>query len=249
MSAQSQTGIRFGLKAGYSLGTQYVTIPPDISYEVDSDPRHGFTGGIFLYFPITEAFGVQQEFLYTNKGSGQNITMTQPPVSTSTEYKLNYFELPILFRYTFVNIGDFGIYGSTGFGLSMLLNGDYSMDGVIDIGGTQIPFSESDNTDGLDKFDYSFLYGLGFNFNLFNQQWFFDYRQTIGWNTLMMPTSEGEDPAPLRNQTYSFSLGIIFKIKNPSGCATLQGFPGPGWARRRPPDYDFQIGICSGVFI
>lgn len=211
LSAQSQTGIRFGLKAGYSLGTQYGTIPPDIPYEIDSESRSGFTGGILLYFPITEAFGVQQEFLYTNKGSGQNITMTQPPVSTSTVYKINYFELPILFRYTFVSIGDFGIYGSTGFGLSMLLNGEYSVDGVVDVGGgTQIPFEESGSTDGLDKFDYSFLYGLGFKFNLFNQNWIFDYRQTIGWNTLNMPTSEGEEPAPLRNQTYSFTLGIVF---------------------------------------
>lgn len=102
--AQSQTGIRLGLKAGYSLGTQYGTIPPDISYDIDSDPRHGFTGGILLYFPITKAFGVQQEFIYTNKGSGQNITMTQPFLSTSTDYKINYFELPILFRFTFVSI-------------------------------------------------------------------------------------------------------------------------------------------------
>ena len=210
LSAQSKTGIRFGLKAGYSLGTQYGTLPPNLPYEVDSDSRHGFTGGILLYFPITEAFGVQQEFLYTNKGSGQNITMTQPPLSTSTDYKLNYFELPILFRYTFVNVRDFGIYGSTGFGLSMLLNGDYKVDGTIDMGGGPVPFTESGSTDGLDKFDYSFIYGLGFNFNLLNQKWFFDYRQTIGWNTLNMPTSEGGEPAPLRNQTYSFSLGIIF---------------------------------------
>ena len=210
ITAQSQTGIRFGIKAGYSLATQYGNIPPDIPYDVDSDARHGFTGGILLYFPITEAFGVQQEFLFTNKGSGQNITMTLPPVSTSTEYKINYFELPILFRYTFLNIKGFGLYGSTGFGLSMLLNGEYSVNGVVDMGGNQIPFEETGNTDGLDKFDYSFLYGLGFKFNLLNRNWFFDYRQTIGWNTLNMPTSEGEDPAPLRNQTYSFSLGIIF---------------------------------------
>ena len=118
--------------------------------------------------------------------------------------------MPILFRYTFAKIGDFGIFGSTGFGLSMLLNGNYSVKGDIDIDGTLVPFGESGDTDGLDQFDYSFLYGLGFKFNLFNQNWFFDYRQTIGWNTLNMPTFTGEEPAPLRNQTYTFCLGIIF---------------------------------------
>ena len=208
--AQSQTGIRFGVKSGYSLGLQYGIIPPDVDYEVGSGSRHGFTGGILLYFPITEAFGVQQEFLYTNKGSVQEVSMPVPPVSTTSVYKINYFELPILFRYTFAKIGDFGIFGSTGFGLSMLLNGNYSVKGNIDIDGTLVPFGESGDTDGLDQFDYSFLYGLGVKFNLFNQNWFFDYRQTIGWNTLNMPTFTGEEPAPLRNQTYTFCLGIIF---------------------------------------
>ena len=208
-SLSAQTGIRFGFKAGYSLASQYGITPADLSYEVNSDPRHGFTGGLILYFPITDAFGVQQEFLFTTKGSGQDVTLTQPPVSTSSKYKINYFEIPIVFRYNFINIGDFGIYGSSGFGLSMLLSGEYKMDGSIDMGGGPIPFSESGNTDGLDTFDYSFIYGLGLNFNLFQQKCFFDFRQTIGMNTLMMPTSEGEEPAPLRNMTYSFTLGII----------------------------------------
>ena len=209
ISLMAQTGLHLGFKGGYSLGTQYGIKPANLPYEVNSDARHGFTAGILLYFPITEAFGVQQEFLYSAKGSKQNIIMTQPPVSTSTEYNLNYFELPILFRYNFLNIGKLGVFGSTGFGLSMLLNGEYIVDGVVDIGGTQVPFSESGNTDGIDKFDYSFIYGLGLNFNIFNKKCFFDYRQTIGWNTLMMPTSEGSDPAPLRNQTYSFTLGVF----------------------------------------
>jgi len=208
----AQTGINFGFKAGFNIATQYGTMPPDLTYEVNSDARYGFAGGIFLFFPITEAFGVQQEFLYSSKGSRQQIIMTTPfPLSTSTEYNIDYFELPILFRYNFINIGDVGIYGSSGFGLSMLLKGEYSVDGNIDMGGGPVPFTEMDDTDGLDKFDYSFIYGLGVKFELFDQNCFFDYRQTIGWNTLMMPTGAGGgDPAPLRNQTYSFSLGIYF---------------------------------------
>lgn len=206
----AQTGIVFGVKAGYCIATQYGITPADLSYDVSSDARPGFTGGILLYFPITDAFGVQQEFIYTMKGSGQNVSMTNPSVSTSTEYKINYFEMPIVFRYTFIHVGEVGIYGSTGFGLSLLLNGEYTVDGAVDVGGgIKIPLGESGNTDGLDEFDYSFIYGLGATFNLFNQDFFFDYRQTIGWNTLLMPTSEGEY-APLRNQTYTFNLGLYF---------------------------------------
>lgn len=206
----AQTGLHFGVKAGYNLGMQYGIKDPTIDYEIDSDVRHGFTGGIFLLFPITEAFSVQQEFLYVNKGSTQNVSLAEPPVNTSSVYRIDYFELPIMFRYTFVNIGNVGIFGSSGFALSMLLNGKYAVEGDIDLGGTLIPFSQEGDTDGLDQFDYSFIYGLGVKFNLFNQDWFFDYRQTIGWNTLLMPTFEGEEPAPLRNQSYSFTLGMYF---------------------------------------
>lgn len=209
-SLSAQTGVRFGLKAGYSMATQYGITPDELPYTVDTDYRHGFAGGFFLYFPITESFGIQQEFLYTMKGSRQNIELNTFPVTTFSKYNLDYFELPILFRYTFAKIGNVRIYSSSGFALSILLDGDYTTKSVIEIGGTQITDTESGDLNGLDTFDYAFLYGAGVDFNLFNMKCFLEYRFTIGWNTLMMPTFEGEDPAPLRNQDYIFTLGIYF---------------------------------------
>ena len=205
----AQTGARFGLKGGYSLSTQYGITVPDIPYSVDTHYRHGFAGGILVYFPITESFGIQQELLYVTKGSREDITMNNAPIKTHTEYNLNYLELPFVFRYTFVKLGNFKIYGSSGFALSILLNGESNLDGTVDVGGgTLIPFSESTKLEGVDIFDYGFLYGAGLDFSLFKKNCFFDYRFNIGWNTLMMPTSEGQDPAPLRNQDYTFTLGI-----------------------------------------
>ena len=204
----AQTGVRFGLKGGYSLSTQYGITVPDIPYSVDTHFRHGLAGGILVYFPITESFGIQQELLYVTKGSREDITMNTQPIKTHTEYNLNYFELPLVFRYTFVKLGNFKIYGSSGFALSILLNGESKLNGTVDMGGTLIPFSESTKLEGVDIFDYGFLYGAGLDFNLFKKNCFFDYRFNIGWNTLMMPTSAGQDPAPLRNQDYIFSLGI-----------------------------------------
>jgi hypothetical protein len=204
----AQTGVRFGLKGGYSMATQYGINVPDIPYTVSTQFRHGLVGGILVYFPVTESFGVQQELLYVMKGSRQDITMIDLPVNTHTEYNLNYLELPFVFRYTFVKMGNFGIYGSSGFALSILLNGESKLDGVFETGGTQIPFSGSTKLEGVDIFDYGFLYGAGLDFNLFNKKCFFEYRFNIGWNTLMMPTSEGQDPAPLRNQDYIFTLGL-----------------------------------------
>ena len=209
-SLTAQTGIRFGAKGGYSLSTQYGINVPDIPYTVDSQWRHGFAGGVFAYFPITESFGIQQELLYVTKGSREDITMLTQPVKTHTVYNLNYFELPFLFRYTFVKLGNVKIYGSSGFALSILLDGQSKLNGTVDVGGgTQMPFSESTKLEGVDIFDYGFLYGAGMDFKLFKKNCFFDYRFNIGWNTLMMPTSKGQDPAPLRNQDYTFTFGIF----------------------------------------
>jgi hypothetical protein len=207
-SVSAQNGVRFGLKGGYSLSTQYGIIEPDMEYTVDVFYRHGVTAGLLVYYPITEVFGVQQEFLYVQKGSIEDIDLIDRPIYSHTEYDLNYFEIPMLMRWSFANLGAFTLYGTSGFALSILLNGEYRLNGIAEIEGAAIQFEDSNKIDGVDIFDYAFLYGMGVEKELMGREFFFSYRFTIGWNTLMMPTAEGEDPAPLRNQNYAFTLGL-----------------------------------------
>ena len=210
-SLSAQTGVRFGLKAGYSMATQYGISPADNTYMVDTHGRNGFAGGVFAYFPITESVGIQQEFLYAMKGSRQNVTINTPVnINTVSEYDLNYFEMPIIIKYKFVNIKNFGIYGSTGIALSLLMNGEYRITSTINMGGPPIIAEESGNMKGLDTFDYSFVYGAGTDFKLLNKDFFIEYRMTVGWNTLAMPNASGADPVPLRNQDYIFAVGMYF---------------------------------------
>jgi hypothetical protein len=210
-SANAQTGVRFGLKAGYSLATQYGITPADNTFMVDTHGRNGFEGGVFAYFPITESVGVQQELLYAMKGSRQNVTITTPVnINTISEYDLNYFEMPIIIKYKFVNIKNFGIYGSTGIALSLLMNGDYRITSTINMGGPPTIVEESGDMKGLDTFDYSFVYGAGTDFRLLNKDFFIEYRMTVGWNTLSMPNASGADPVPLRNMDYIFAVGLYF---------------------------------------
>ena len=98
-----QTGVRFGIRGGYSMSTQYGIIPKDNPYDVKSKYRHGLGGGLILYYPITEDFGIQQEFLFATKGSRQDIKLLKQPVNTSVKYDINYFEIPIVLRYNFLN--------------------------------------------------------------------------------------------------------------------------------------------------
>ena len=210
-SLNAQTGVRFGWKAGYSLATQYGISPADNTFMVDTQGRNGFAGGVFVEFPITESVGIQQEFLYAMKGSRQSVTITTPVnVNTVSEYELNYFELPITIKYRFVKIKDVKIYGSTGIALSLLMNGKYDITSTINMGGPPTIVKESGDMKGLDTFDYSFVYGAGADFKLFNKVFFIEYRMTIGWNVLAMPNASGADPVPLRNQDYIFAAGMYF---------------------------------------
>jgi hypothetical protein len=210
-SLSAQTGVRFGLKTGYSLATQYGITPADNTFMVDTHSRNGFAGGVFAYFPITESVGIQQELLYAMKGSRQNVTITTPVnINTVSEYDLNYFEMPIIIKYKFVNIKNFGIYGSTGIALSLLMNGEYHITSTINMGGPPTILKESGDMKGLDTFDYSFVYGAGTDFKLLKKDFFIEYRMTVGWNTLAMPNASGADPVPLRNQDYIFAVGLYF---------------------------------------
>ena len=210
-SVNAQTGVRFGLKTGYSLALQYGIPPADNTYTVDTESRNGFAGGVFAYFPITESVGIQQELLYAMKGSRQNVTITTPVnINTVSEYDLNYFEMPIIIKYKFVNIKNFGIYGSAGIALSLLMNGEYHITSTINMGGPPVILKESGDMKGLDTFDYSFVYGAGTDFKLLNKDFFIEYRMTVGWNTLAMPNASGADPVPLRNQDYVFTVGLYF---------------------------------------
>jgi hypothetical protein len=210
-SVNAQTGVRFGLKAGYSLATQYGITPADNTFLVDTHGRNGFAGGVFAYFPITESVGIQQELLYAMKGSRQNVTITTPVnINTVSEYDLNYFEMPIIIKYQFVNIKNFGIYGSTGIALSLLMNGKYRITSTINMGGPPTIVKESGDMKGLDTFDYAFVYGAGTDFKLLNKDFFIEYRMTVGWNTLALPNASGAAPVPLRNQDYIFAVGLYF---------------------------------------
>jgi len=74
----------------------------------------------------------------------------------------------------------------------------------------------------MEQFDFSFLYGGEIYYSWNNLDFFFDYRFTIGWNVLKMPTYvylpllDGEEelidnsPVELKNQSYAFSIGILF---------------------------------------
>jgi len=78
---------------------------------------------------------VQQEFLYVMKGSRQDIGIPDQMIDTYVVYDVNYFEIPLIFRYKFLHLGKYKVYGATGNALSILLDGHVYIDGTIEVEG------------------------------------------------------------------------------------------------------------------
>jgi hypothetical protein len=203
-----------GCKAGYNLSLNYGNKTDAEMYDVDSHFRHAAAAGLFLYFPITEIFGMQYELLYVMKGSRNDIALKEEPVRVNVAYGLDYLEIPVFFKLQVQRFRNVRLFAISGWALSVLLKTDYDLTGTVEFNdaGTiiEIPISASGSMPDTDIFDYSFLFGGGILFPVANRDWSFEYRFTIGWNVLMLPTYENQDPVPLRNQSYMFMLSIPF---------------------------------------
>jgi len=211
-NSSAKRSLEFGLKAGYNLSQHYGTKAGAENYEVDTHFRHAAGGGLFIYSPITEAFGIQQELLYVMKGSREDIVIKDQPIQVKVDYDMDYVEIPVLFKFQEHRFRKFSLYGFSGFALSIMVRARYKLVGTVEFneGGniTIMPISARSKMPDTDIFDYAFLYGGGIDFQIRDLDLSFEYRFTIGWNPLLLPTFGNEDPVPLRNQSYLFMLGI-----------------------------------------
>jgi len=215
--------VSIGLKLGGVFAQHTGTEERDSEYTVESDWRMGFSGGVFVHWPITDRFGIQQELIYAQKGSSQRIgvTILDLPTTLDVTYETDYVELPILMRFTWLHSSSGNIYSLMGTALSLKISDRYSLRGVLDDGEQVVPISADSDMSEVEIFDYSFVYGLGCEFDAAGTSLLAEYRFSIGWNQLMMPTYAyvpfgdeqipiENEPVPLKNQTHSLMLGVRF---------------------------------------
>lgn len=213
--------VSWGFKAGLSLTLHSGIMERDAEYGVSSVYRKGFAGGLFLYMPVTSRFGLQQEVLYVQKGSRQDISIDilDIPTVLDVTYDMDYIEIPVLMRYTWIRRSGRAFYSLAGTALSLKVTDRYKLSGVIDDGVERVPLHADSDMSEVEMFDYSFIFGLGYEHELRVGRLLIEYRFTIGWNRLEMPTygyvpfEEGEilidnEPVPLKNQAHLILLGF-----------------------------------------
>lgn len=215
--------ISWGFKAGLGLALNSGVMERDAEYSVSNYFRTGFAGGLFLYLPVTSRFGLQQEVLYVQKGSRQDITVEIVGIPTVLDvtYNMDYIEIPVLMRYTWIRRSGRAFYSLAGTALSLKVNDRYKLSGVIDDGVEQVPLYTDSDMSEVEMFDYSFIFGFGYEHKVWSRRLLIEYRFTIGWNGLEMPTYayvpfEGKDllidndPVTLKNQAHLLLFGLSF---------------------------------------
>ena len=110
-------GIGFGVKAGANVANVKIS---DGQYSLDTKPKIGFHGGVFVTIMITDALGVQPELLLSTQGAKYDVDYFDGKLI------LNYVAIPLLVRY---NINDmFSIHAGPQFGILVKADEEYDGD-------------------------------------------------------------------------------------------------------------------------
>lgn len=215
--------LSFGFKAGPSLSQHAGTEERNAEYKVTSHWRTGYAAGAFLRFAATPRLGLQQEVMYVVKGSRQDIgvDILEIPTVLEVTYDMDYIEIATLLRFAWLRWSRRELYSLAGTALGLKVRDRYVLKGEVTDGEQVVPLWADDDMSEVDIFDYSLVYGTGLQFELGGRRVFVEYRFTMGWNTLAMPTYAyvplGEDsllvdnvPVPLKNQNHAILMGISF---------------------------------------
>jgi len=224
----TKTTFSYGVKSGLAVSQHYGTPSDDLRYDVKTIPVLGFTGGVFLDMNILDNLSLGYELLYTRKGSQEKITIREieeepgiftqleKPAKMNIEYLLDYIELPVLIKIKAFENNRLKIYPIVGTAVSFKVGGKRTLNGKFflpesDESFTEFVIKEDSNLSSVNMFDFGFVYGSAIITKTI-PEFVVEYRFTLGWDYLQLPTYELADPdfAELRNQTYSLLLGVKF---------------------------------------
>jgi hypothetical protein len=197
--------IEFGVKAGYNFASHWSTEekPDDSSVIIRS--QFGLLAGTMADIRLSGLFRLQPEILYVQKGSIQEVAAPGVPIGYVTVvYDLQYLEIPLLLKlYPRKGKGLVQPVLSSGGYFSYLLKGSYSFSNPF-IGSMDFDMED------LQKTDFGFLGGLGIEFQEETLTFGIQYRYSMGFVDLDLPTGPGAPTVALRNFSHMISFEIFF---------------------------------------
>jgi hypothetical protein len=159
---------------GGVLGLNFMsaeTNEPDVSTNPD---KFDFVAGAYLNYVLYDFISIQPEILYIRKGTFSTLTFRDATgriiKQSSADWQFNYLEIPVLARIDLEFKKGYALYFFAGPNLGINLSSQYvyqetHMSGYIYGGTYDVGVDIRDKTKPI---DFSFDYGLGLKFTLFN---------------------------------------------------------------------------------
>lgn len=217
ISANAQIPIKFGIKGGLSSSTV-------IGDDADGyESRRGIVGGVFTRLSLGGPVGIQAELLFTSKGAKVTFIDEATSLPVDKTLKADYFEVPVLLRYSLKGQGPVGLnfYGGPVFAFSRSSKTEISTSVLgLDVGGDLDNYNEKSN-------DFGFAIGIGADLSLARSVVVLDVRYTVGlqnmWEDVVVADLPGDlnsltlyadettgEAYKMKNSVISFTIGLMF---------------------------------------
>jgi len=192
VSSSSFAGdMAFGIKGGVNLAKIY-------GDDVESaDTRTAGVGGIFLMYAVSDNFAIQPEVLYSMKGAKES--GSEEGVEYSSTMKLNYIEIPVLFKLIFPLEGNVTpcIFAGPAVGINL------SAKVSSEVLGVEVEMDVKDQTKST---DFGVVFGGGMAFAAGSGSVVLDARYTLGLTSI----DDTEDSGDVKNGAISVMVGYAF---------------------------------------
>lgn len=184
ISANAQEYWNFGIKGGVNF-TNMTSDGFD-----DTNSRTGYNIGLLAEIPVSDAFSVQPEVLYSTQGT--DATRVVAGQSYEGEYQLDYVQVPLIAKFYLVD----GLALEAGPSFNFLANEKYDYSGRLGF--------ESE-TDMASSFEFGGALGASYKFN---NGLFLSGRYTQGFTDAF--DSDNWDGDAVKNNGIQVGLGFIF---------------------------------------
>jgi hypothetical protein len=177
----------FGIKGGMTLA--------NLTGDTEGlDSKTGFMIGGFAAFPMGESMSLQPEIYYVEKGAKETVQVGvgEAVRNVDVKYKLNYIDIPILFKYTMAGEGA-RLHLLAGPSIGFNTTAKITAEG-----------QEEDFKDFIKSTDFGLVFGAGVNF----QKFLVEARYNLGLTNINDDPEFPDDS--VKNSAWNFLVGFNF---------------------------------------
>ena len=179
------------VQAGVKFGVNFADLSFEENDEIeDLNTRTGIAAGGFVVWPLTPAFAIQTEALYSQKGA----SLSEQGVTGALE--LDYLDIPVLARFSTTPASNttLHLYAGPSFNFNLRARTKMSFAGET---------AEEDFSDDVKSVDTALVFGAGFEVS----RLLFEGRYSLGLTNI---DKEGGTNPSVKTRAFTLSAGIRF---------------------------------------